>query len=113
MRLEIQLPTALVGYVRVELRRREIGMSEHFLNRSQICSSLEEVGRKRVPEEVRVHPEGVETRFFGHPIGKDLSNQSALMNGLLPVFNRFMNITHPRAFIIRGRKDPLIQIKGT
>jgi hypothetical protein len=32
MRLEIQLPTTLIGYVRVELSGREIGMSEHFLN---------------------------------------------------------------------------------
>jgi hypothetical protein len=64
MRLEIQLPTTLIGYVGVELRRREIGMTEHFLNRSQICSSLEEVRRKRVPEEMRVDAQRVQSRFL-------------------------------------------------
>jgi hypothetical protein len=64
VRLEIQLPTTFVGYVRVELRGREIGMSEHFLNRPQICSSLEEVRGKRVPEQVRVDAVGVETGFL-------------------------------------------------
>jgi len=48
MGLEIQLPTTLVGYVGVELGGRKIGMAEHFLNGSQISSSLEEVRRKRV-----------------------------------------------------------------
>jgi hypothetical protein len=65
MRLEIQLPTALVGYVGVELRGREIGMSEHFLNRSQIGSPLEEVGGERVPEQVRMDTMGIEARFLG------------------------------------------------
>jgi hypothetical protein len=64
VRLEIQLPTALVGYVRVELGGREIGMTEHFLNRSQVCSSLEKVGSKRVPEQMGVDPLGVETGFL-------------------------------------------------
>jgi hypothetical protein len=63
--LEIQLPTTLVGYVRIELRGREIGMAEHFLNRPQVCSSLEEVRRKRMPEQVRVDAVGVETGFLG------------------------------------------------
>jgi hypothetical protein len=39
-------------------------MSEHFLNRSQIRSSLEEVRGKRVPEQVRVDAVGVETGFL-------------------------------------------------
>ena len=65
MRLEIQLPTPLVGYVGVELGGREIGMSEHFLNGSQVCSSLEQVSRKRVAEEVGVDALGVEAGLFG------------------------------------------------
>ena len=40
-------------------------MSEHFLNGSQVCSSLEEVSRKRVAEEVRMHALGVEPGLFG------------------------------------------------
>jgi hypothetical protein len=31
---KVQLPTAPVGYVGVELGSREIGMPEHFLNRT-------------------------------------------------------------------------------
>jgi hypothetical protein len=41
MRLEVQLTPSAIGYVRVELGGRQIGMPEHFLNRSQICASLE------------------------------------------------------------------------
>ena len=41
MRLEVQLPPPAIGYVRVQLRRREIGMSEHLLNRSKVGASLE------------------------------------------------------------------------
>jgi hypothetical protein len=62
---EIQLPTTLVGYVGVELGRREIGMSEHFLNGSQVCSSLEEMRSKRVAEQMRVDAAGVEARLLG------------------------------------------------
>lgn len=40
-------------------------MPEHFLNGTEICSSLEQVGRKRVPEQVGVDPLGVEARFLG------------------------------------------------
>jgi hypothetical protein len=33
VRLEIQLTPPAIGYVRVQLGRCEIGMSEHFLDR--------------------------------------------------------------------------------
>ena len=65
MRLEEQLPAPPIGYVRVELGRGEIGMSEHFLNRSQVCPSLEEVSRKRVAEEMRVDARRIEARLLG------------------------------------------------
>jgi len=65
VRFEIQLPTALVGYVRIQLGRGEVGVPEHFLNRSQVCSSLEKVRRKRVAEQVRVDPARVEPCFCG------------------------------------------------
>jgi hypothetical protein len=41
VRVEIQLTPSAIGYVRVELGRCEIGMSEHFLNRPQVGASLE------------------------------------------------------------------------
>jgi len=40
-------------------------MSEHFLNRSQVGSPLEEVCRKRVPQEVRVDAMRVEPGLLG------------------------------------------------
>lgn len=52
--LEIQLAAAAIGYVRVELRSREIGMAEHFLNTSEVGPALEEVRREGMPEQVRV-----------------------------------------------------------
>jgi hypothetical protein len=39
-------------------------MSEHFLNRSQVCSPLEQVRRKRMAEQVGVDPVGIEARFL-------------------------------------------------
>jgi hypothetical protein len=45
-------------------------MSEHFLNRPQVRSSLEEVGGKRVPEQVRMDAVRVETGFLGQ-LAKD------------------------------------------
>ena len=36
-------------YVRVNLRRGNIGVSEHFLNRSEVSSALEQMGRERMP----------------------------------------------------------------
>jgi hypothetical protein len=46
--LEIQLPTAPIGYVGVQLGSSQIGMSEHFLNASEIRASLEQVSGERV-----------------------------------------------------------------
>jgi hypothetical protein len=40
-------------------------MAEHFLNRSEVCASLEQVGRKRVAEQVGVDPLRVEACLFG------------------------------------------------
>ena len=61
----IQLPTTAVGYVRVQLRRRQIGMSEHFLNRTEVGASLEEVGCEGVPQQVGVHALRVEPGLLG------------------------------------------------
>lgn len=40
-------------------------MAEHLLNGPQVRSSLEEVCRKRMAEQVGVDAVGVEARFFG------------------------------------------------
>ena len=55
MRSVVQLPTPPIGYVGVELRRREVGVSEHLLDAAQIRAAFEQVCRERVPEQVRVH----------------------------------------------------------
>jgi hypothetical protein len=65
MRLEVQLAAAAIGYVGVELRCREIGMTEHFLNTSQVGAALEQMRRERVPQEVRVDALGLEPGALG------------------------------------------------
>jgi hypothetical protein len=40
-------------------------MSEHFLNRSQVCSSLQEVRSKRMTQQMRVNPVWVEPGLLG------------------------------------------------
>src|SRR5829696_1785370 len=67
VRLEIQLPAAPVGYVRVELRGGEVGMAEHLLDAAEVGAALEEVRGEAVAEQVRVHPRGVEAGLCGEP----------------------------------------------
>src|SRR5438067_13673240 len=55
MRLEIQLPTAPIGYVGIELGRGEVGVSEHLLDRTQVGAALEQVCRERVAQKVGMH----------------------------------------------------------
>src|SRR5215475_15816149 len=65
VRLEIQLTPPAIGYVGVELRGCEIGMSEHFLNGPQVGASLEQVRRKRVAQQMRVDALGLEPGLAG------------------------------------------------
>ena len=62
---EIELASAAVADVGVELRRREIGMAKHLLDAPEIGPALEQVGCERVPEEVRVDAPGLQPRLFG------------------------------------------------
>ena len=62
VRPEVQLPASPIGYVGVELGRREIGMAEHFLNAAEVGAALEQVRRERVAQEVRVDAARVEAR---------------------------------------------------
>lgn len=43
VRSVVQLPAPPIGYVGVELCRRQIGMSQHFLNGAEIGAALEQV----------------------------------------------------------------------
>ena len=65
VRSEVQLSTPPIGYVGVELRRREVGVSEHLLDAAQIRAAFEQVCRERVPEQVRVHALRLEPRLLG------------------------------------------------
>jgi hypothetical protein len=65
VRSKVQLPTPSIGYVGIELCRREIGMSEHFLNGTEIGAALEQMSRKRVAQQVGVHAARIEACLLG------------------------------------------------
>ena len=51
----MDFPEVTVGYMRIDLRCRDIGMAEHGLYRAQIRAVLEEISRERVANDVRRH----------------------------------------------------------
>src|SRR5215203_4396613 len=65
VRAKVQLPAPPIGYVGIELGRREVGVAEHLLHRAQIGTALEQVRRERVAEQVRVDTLRVEARLPG------------------------------------------------
>src|SRR5688572_33040657 len=65
MRSEVQLTTSSIGYVRVELGRREVGMAQHLLDAAKVGAALEQVRRERVAEEMRVHALRFQARLLG------------------------------------------------
>src|SRR5947208_3160100 len=65
VRLKVQLSSAPIGYVRVELGRREVCVPEHLLHRAQVGAALEEMGGERVPQEVRMDTTRLEARGRG------------------------------------------------
>src|SRR5205807_8968254 len=67
MRLEVQLPTPPIGYVRVELGRGQVGVPEHFLDGAQVGAPLQEMRRERMAEQVRVDAFGLEPCRGGEP----------------------------------------------
>src|SRR5690349_14017371 len=67
VRLEVQLATAPIGYVGVELGRGEIGVSEHLLDRAEVRAALQQMRREGVPQQVRVDTLGLEAGFRGQP----------------------------------------------
>jgi hypothetical protein len=48
MELIVDLAETRLQYVRVNLRRRKVGVSQHCLNRTKVRASLEEMRGKRV-----------------------------------------------------------------
>src|SRR5919199_5031184 len=65
MRLVVQLPPAAIRHVRVQLRRRQVGVAEHLLDGAEVGAALEQMGRERVAQQVRMDPRGVEAGLRG------------------------------------------------
>ena len=42
--------------MRVDLRRRDVGVAEHLLQRAQVAAAGEQMRRERVAQRVRAHP---------------------------------------------------------
>src|SRR5436305_1372671 len=55
MRSVVQLATPPIGYVRIELGRRQIRVSEHLLDRAEVGAPFEQVRREGVAQQVRMH----------------------------------------------------------
>jgi hypothetical protein len=53
METVIDAPHALLEDVRVNLRRREIGMTEHHLDGAEVCAAFEQMRGERMSERVR------------------------------------------------------------
>src|SRR3954468_5937686 len=66
-RLEVQLSTSPIGYVRVELGGGEVGVAEHLLDAAKIGAALQQVRRERVTEQVRMDALRLEPRLLGEP----------------------------------------------
>ena len=56
--------------VRIDLRRRDIGVAEHFLDNAQICTVPEEMRREAVSQKVRINVlfESSAARMFLHDL---------------------------------------------
>ena len=56
MSLEVLVLEAPVREVRVDLRRRDVGVAEHLLQHAQVAAAGEQVRSERVAQRVRAHP---------------------------------------------------------
>ena len=55
MKLPVHGFQPLLVYVRVNLRRRNIGVAKHFLDDSQVRAIAEKVRRETMAEQVRIN----------------------------------------------------------
>src|SRR3989442_625511 len=71
VRLEVQLPAPLVGYVRVELGGRRVVVNENLLDAAKVGPALEQVWRARGLVELSVERRrrGDAVRGLDQPIG--------------------------------------------
>ena len=67
VRVKIQLAPPPIGYVRVELGRRQVGVAEQLLNAAQVGAPLEQVCGERMAEQVRMYACRLEPGLLGQP----------------------------------------------
>ena len=70
MELSMHSFESLLIDVRVNLRRRDVGVAEHFLNNAQVRTVAQQMRRETVPEQMRINvflQPGV-PRFFLHDL---------------------------------------------
>src|SRR5512132_2303881 len=65
VRTEVGVAATTVGDVRVALRRREVGVTEHLLDAAEVGTPFEEGRGKRVPEEGGVDARRIQPCLFG------------------------------------------------
>ena len=57
MKLAVDRLEPVAVYVRVMLRRADVGVAEHLLHRPQVGAAGQQVRRKAVPQRVRAGPQ--------------------------------------------------------
>jgi hypothetical protein len=65
VRLVIQLAATPIGYVRVQLGGREVGVAEHLLHTAEVRAAFEEMGREGMAQQMRMDARRLETGLFG------------------------------------------------
>src|SRR5439155_5605964 len=67
VRLVVQLAAAPIGYVRVQLGRRQVGVAEHLLDAAQVRAAFQEMRGEGVAKQVGVDARRVEAGLRGPP----------------------------------------------
>ena len=62
MKSPVHFFESLLIDMRVDLRGRNVRMPQHLLDHPEIGSVIQQVGRKRMPQQMRMHFAGIESR---------------------------------------------------
>ena len=76
MKTIVQRPHPRIEDVRVDLRRRQIRMAEHHLDRAQVGAALEQMRRERVAQHVRAELTREARRACRSPSGSSRSRRA-------------------------------------
>ena len=58
MKSVVDRPQARLEHVRINLRRRQVGVAQHHLDGAQVGTAIEQMRRKRMPQHVRAQSRG-------------------------------------------------------